>query len=75
MKKVATRTCTAPSVEETGTTMTPSKFLEHLKDPEQAMLKATVIKMLENPETYVYNVDYQQLAEDDYRIVVSFSAK
>lgn len=70
------RTGIVSSVEEIGMSEpTPAKFLEHLKDPEQAMLKDSVIKMLENPDTYVYGVDGVQISEDDYRIVVSFSAK
>jgi hypothetical protein len=54
---------------------TPAKFLEKLKDPKQAEMKEMLISMLEDPDCKVLNVEYNQYSEDDFRIVVSFSAK
>lgn len=53
--------------------MTPEQFIEKLKDPDQARAKENVIEILKSADNQIYNIEYQQFAPNDYKVVVSIN--
>ncbi len=51
---------------------TPRKFLEHLKNPAMAEMREGLVKMLEDTDTRIINVETSQWHPDDpYTVTIT----